>query len=412
MKLSSEKEISVYENIKRLIQFVKDNNYNFNKIVKVVDYEAMEQIEQAIQVDRSILINFFRNEYPNFQQDDKIILLTCILFDLVYLPKFMSSEEFHVYFGELGIKAVANKLGLVFEQTYQDDDIWNIDIININKEAILKLGSYGIEILFELINYEFTCELKYDIIARLTWILKKYDNPYKQEIAVKFHSYFKNYHPIVPILAQQGYLDSLSEEELEIFAQNISKVIKFDHVGDSNLNISLLKILRTRLKRLDIIKRKNNLESLMKGIWKIIEQGDEYELKLVLINFLEYIRLPTFLDFIKETFGLKKDPFRKLMKGYAEKYNFKKYLEAFVLIYIKCESPDDWDNFFKIHYDFFLKVYRLIPANLKHKTKNFLLMTFSQEYDWRIYGKLLSDKIILHSDDIRNVDEKSYRKII
>lgn len=39
-------------------------------------------------------------------------------------------------------------------------------------------------------------------------------------------------------------------------------------------------------------------------------------------------------------------------------------------------------------------------------------MTFSQEYDWRIYGKLLSDKIILYSDDIRNVDEKSYRKII
>lgn len=83
----------------------------------------------------------------------------------------------------------------------------------------------------------------------------------------------------------------------------------------------------------------------------------------------------------------------------------------FALIYIKCESSDDWDNFFKI-YNFFLKVYQLMSQNLKKETREFLLITFSPDYDWRIYAKLLSDKIIINDNNIKNVNANNFRKLV
>lgn len=71
------------------------------------------------------------------------------------------------------------------------------------------------------------------------------------------------------------------------------------------------------------------MKSLKKAIWKIIRQGDDYDLRLILINFLEYLKLPKFLDFLKDILGLKKDPIRKFVKEYTEKHNFEKFMDVF-----------------------------------------------------------------------------------
>jgi len=394
-----------------LIQVVKEKNYNFDRIFNAVDYESMEHIEHVIQQDKSVLLKFFGNEYLNFQKDDKIILLTVILFDIIYFFEYLSGEELKIYFGDLEVKAIVNKLGLEFENTYKNYDIGKYEIY-INDRVILKFGSFGIDILLELIKYDFKCEFKYGIISRLIGLLKKFNNLYGEIIPIKLCSFFKNLHPLVPLLAQWGYLDTLNKEELEIFAQNVSKVLRFEHIEDSNLNISLLNTLKTRLEKLDIIKRKHNLESLKKAIWKIINKGDDYDLKLILINFLEFIQLPTFLDFLKETLGFKKEPFRKLLKGYTKQFNLEKFLNAFVLIYINFESPDDWEGFFRKYYKFLLKIFQMMPTSVKKRTRDFLLITFDPDHDWRIYDRLMSDKIIPDDNYIKNINERNYRKLI
>ncbi len=406
-----DKLIDFSEYLRSFIQIVKEKKFNFNKIVEVVDYKSMELIEYIIQLDRAFIDKFFMKEFPNFQKDDKIILLTCILLDLIHFFDYLSDEEFCVYFGDLGAKSVANKLGFEFEQTYQDYDIFKDHGIKINNKTFLKLGTFGIEIILELIRYDFRCEEKYELIGRIMWKLKKFDNTHRKHIDSKILSFFKTYESIIPLLAQQGYLDILNEEELEIFTQNLSRVIKFEDFYDSALNISLIRIVKTRLKKLNLLNRKNNFEAIKKSIWKIIRKGNYYDLRLVLINFLEEIKLPKFLDFLNENLGLKKYPFRKFVKGYINKHNFEKFLEAFELIFVRSETSDERDKFFKI-FDFFINLFQFLPPNLKKKTRTFFLTKFPQGYDWRIDEKLNSSKIIINEKDINDVDVNSFRKLI
>ncbi len=415
--MPSEKEIELNEFIKGFIQVVKERTYDFNKIIEVTDYESMEEIANNIERDRSLLDNFFSKELPKFQKDDKILFLTWMLLDIFYFSEDLITEEFRPFFEELEVKEIVSALGLSFQHTYQNWDIRNFDIA-INREIILKLGSYGVEILLELINYDFQFELKSAKITDLISILKNYKTPYKQEITGKLCSFFKEYRPVVPLLAQQGYLNCLNRDELEMFTQNISKVINHDSFDGFGLSVSLLSILETRLKKLNIMNRNTNLESFKKAIWIIINQGGECDLMLILINFLEYIELPAFLDYLKETLSSIKDPLRKFVEGYTDKHLLEKFIDVFVLIYIKCESYDERVNFIKKYYKFFLEVYQLMPTNLKTRTKDLLLTSFNPDYfyDWRICRELQSDKILFIKDDIkediRNINEKNYRKLM
>lgn len=380
--MSTEIEFKVNEYIKKKIQIIKENSFNFNNVIEPLDYESIESIEQiehSIQLDRSIINNFFQKEYPNYKKDDRIILLTFILLDLIFFFDDISEEEICTNFGYLKAKDVSNKLGFEFDQTYQNGDLFIDPEINLSDKPLLKLGSFGIEIILELIKYDFKCELKDELIGRIMWKLKKFDDTYRQQININILSFFKSYDPIIPILAQQGYLDLLNEEDLEEFTNNLPKIINFETFDQHRQNISLLLIVRTRLKKLNLLNRKNNMESLVKGIWKIIKEGDEYDLKSILINFLEYLKLPRFQDFINEN---------------QEKHNLEKFLNAFVLIYIKCESPDDWINFFKKYYKFFLNMYQLMPTNFKKKTQDILLINLDPLHDWELLKKLVSDRIL------------------
>jgi len=53
-----------------------------------------------------------------------------------------------------------------------------------------------------------------------------------------------------------------------------------------------------------------------------------------------------------------------------------------------------------------------MPTNLKKRTRDFLLITFDPFYDWRIYEKLVSNKILRVNNEIKSINEKKYRKLL